>query len=46
MEVINYEAGWKARLADDQFHTQLSVYYETFDDYQANFSEFDARFRA
>ena len=40
MEVINYEAGWKARLADDQFHTQLSVYYETFDDYQANFSEF------
>ena len=41
MEVINYEAGWKARLADDQFHTQLSVYYETFDDYQANFSEFE-----
>ena len=41
MEVLNYEAGWKARLADDQFHTQLSVYYETFDDYQANFSEFD-----
>jgi iron complex outermembrane receptor protein len=42
MEVINYEAGWKARLADDQFHTQLSVYYETFDDYQANFSEFNS----
>jgi iron complex outermembrane receptor protein len=40
MEVVNYEAGWKARLVDDQFHTQLSVYYETFDDYQANFSEF------
>ena len=40
MEVINYEAGWKARLVDDQFHTQLSIYYETFDDYQANFSEF------
>ena len=38
MEVLNYEAGWKARLADDQFHTQLSVYYETFDDYQANFA--------
>jgi iron complex outermembrane receptor protein len=38
MEVINYEAGWKARLANDQFHTQLSVYYETFDDYQANFA--------
>ena len=46
MEVINYEAGWKARLADDQFHTQLSVYYETFDDYQANFSEFESSFRA
>jgi iron complex outermembrane receptor protein len=38
MEVINYELGWKARLANDQFHTQLSVYYETFDDYQANFA--------
>ena len=44
MEVINYEAGWKARLADDQFHTQFSVYYETFDDYQANFAEFDSPF--
>jgi iron complex outermembrane receptor protein len=42
MDVINYEAGWKARLADDQFHTQFSVYYQTFDDYQANFSEFNA----
>ena len=42
MEVINYEAGWKARLAEDQLHTQLSVYYQTFDDYQANFSEFNA----
>jgi iron complex outermembrane receptor protein len=38
MEVINYELGWKARLANDQFHTQFSVYYETFDDYQANFA--------
>ncbi len=38
MEVINYEVGWKARLADDQFHTQFSAYYETFDDYQANFA--------
>src|SRR5262245_66595446 len=38
MEVINYELGWKARLANDQFHTQFSVYYQTFDDYQANFA--------
>lgn len=39
MEVINYEVGWKSRLADDQFHTQFTVYYETFKDYQANFAE-------
>jgi iron complex outermembrane receptor protein len=38
MEVINYEVGWKARLANDQFHTQFSAYYQTFDDYQANFA--------
>jgi iron complex outermembrane receptor protein len=38
MEVINYELGWKARLANDQFHTQFSTYYQTFDDYQANFA--------
>ncbi len=39
MEVINYEAGWKQRWADGQFNTQFNVYYETFDDYQANFAE-------
>jgi iron complex outermembrane receptor protein len=38
MEVINYEVGWKGRLANDQFHTQFSAYYQTFDDYQANFA--------
>jgi iron complex outermembrane receptor protein len=39
MEVINYEAGWKQRWADGQLNTQFNVYYETFDDYQANFAE-------
>ncbi len=39
MEVINYEAGWKQRWAGDKFNTQFTVYYETFDDYQANFAE-------
>ena len=39
MEVINYELGWKADWADDQFRTQFTVYYEDFDDYQANFAE-------
>lgn len=39
MEVINYEAGWKATLADGHLQTQLSVFYETFDNYQAQFAE-------
>ena len=39
MEVINYEAGWKSRWANDQFNTQFTVYYEDFKDYQANFAE-------
>jgi iron complex outermembrane receptor protein len=39
MEVINYEAGWKQRWADGQFNTQFNVYYQTFDNYQANFAE-------
>ena len=39
MEVINYETGWKGSFADDRFHTQLSVYYEEFEDYQANFAD-------
>jgi len=39
MEVINYEAGWKSRWLNDQFNTQFTAYYETFKDYQANFSQ-------
>jgi iron complex outermembrane receptor protein len=39
MQVINYEIGWKASFLDDRFRTQTTVYYETFDNYQANFSQ-------
>lgn len=39
MEVINYETGWKGSFAENQFHTQLSLYYEEFKDYQANFAD-------
>ncbi len=39
MEVINYETGWKATWADNQFETQFTAYYEQFKDYQANFAE-------
>jgi iron complex outermembrane receptor protein len=39
MQVINYEIGWKANFLGDRFRTQTTVYYETFDNYQANFSE-------
>jgi iron complex outermembrane receptor protein len=39
MQVINYEFGWKANFLDDRFRTQTTLYYETFDNYQANFSE-------
>lgn len=38
MQVINYEVGWKASFADDHLRTQTTVYYETFDNYQANFA--------
>ena len=37
MQVINYEAGWKGSFLQDQLHTQLAVYYQTFEDYQAFF---------
>jgi len=37
MSVINYEAGWKGRFFDGQLRTQLDVYYQTFDGYQAQF---------
>jgi|SRR5882672_1327674 len=39
MQVINYEAGWKANWLEDRLRTQFTAYYETFDNYQANFSE-------
>ena len=39
MSVINYELGWKANWFDNQLHTQFDGYYETFDDYQAQFGE-------
>jgi iron complex outermembrane receptor protein len=39
MQVINYETGWKATWADDRFRTQFTVYYESFQDYQANFAD-------
>lgn len=39
MEVFNYEAGWKATWADGLVRTQLSAFYETFDDYQALFAQ-------
>ncbi len=37
MEVINYEGGWKGSFMDGQLHTQLAVYYQTFQNYQAFF---------
>jgi iron complex outermembrane receptor protein len=40
MQVINYETGWKANWLDDRFRTQFTAYYESFDNYQANFAEF------
>jgi len=40
MQVINYEFGWKANFLHDRFRTQFTAYYETFDNYQANFAEF------
>lgn len=37
MAVINYELGWKSSWLQDRLRTQVSAYYESFDDYQANF---------
>ena len=39
MEVVNYEAGWKATWFDDKMRTQFDAYYETFQNYQANFAQ-------
>lgn len=38
MQVINYEAGWKGAFAEQQLRTQLAAYYQTFENYQANFA--------
>jgi len=38
MIVINYEGGLKSTLLDDHLRTQLSLYYQTFKDYQAGFA--------
>ena len=37
MEVINYEAGWKANWMDDQVRTQVTVFYQDIDDFHLNF---------
>lgn len=39
MEVVNYEAGWKATWFDGNLRTQFDGYYERFDNYQANFGQ-------
>jgi iron complex outermembrane receptor protein len=38
MEVINYEAGWKGQFFDRRLRTQMDVYYQTFEGYQAAFA--------
>jgi len=38
MAVINYEAGWKGAWFERRLTTQLAVYYQTFDGYQAGFA--------
>jgi iron complex outermembrane receptor protein len=42
MEVLDYELGWKSTMLDGQLRTQIDVYYETFDNYQASFSQISA----
>jgi iron complex outermembrane recepter protein len=39
MEVIDYELGWKATWLEGRFLTQVGAYYQTFDNYQANFQQ-------
>lgn len=38
MKVINYETGWKAQWAGDRLRTQFTLYYDTFNNYEANFA--------
>lgn len=39
MEVLNYEWGWKSTWDNGQFQTQLAVYYEDIEGYQAAFQD-------
>lgn len=41
MEVLNYEAGWKGTFADRRLQTQVAVYYENIEGYQAAFTDLD-----
>jgi iron complex outermembrane receptor protein len=41
MEVLNYEAGWKASFAERRLQTQLAIYYEDISEYQAAFTDLD-----
>jgi iron complex outermembrane receptor protein len=41
MEVLNYEAGWKAAWGNRQFQTQVATYYEDVSGYQAAFTDLD-----
>jgi iron complex outermembrane receptor protein len=41
VEVLNYEAGWKAAFANRQFQTQVAAYYEDVKGYQAAFTDLD-----
>src|SRR5690606_17456910 len=38
MEVFNYEVGWKADWADGRLRTQFTGFFQTFDNYQAQFA--------
>jgi iron complex outermembrane receptor protein len=39
--VLNYEAGWKAAWQDGRVTTQLALYYENIEGYQAAFTDLD-----
>ncbi len=41
IEVLNYEAGWKAAFANRQVQTQVAAYYENIKGYQAAFTDLD-----
>jgi iron complex outermembrane receptor protein len=41
MEVLNFDAGWKAVWADGRVRTQIAAYYENVEGYQAAFADQD-----